>query len=61
MSAFFNPVVQGCFGNPEVFGDLGDRSFVFPADRHDIAAELGGKGLAMLNILAARNESLQVR
>lgn len=58
---FLEPVVQGCFGNPEVFGDLRDRGFVLPSNGDHVAAELGRERLGHVNILAARNESSQVR
>jgi hypothetical protein len=32
------------FGDPEVLGDLVERSFSFPSDSDDLATVLGGKG-----------------
>ena len=34
------PVIQGCFGVPEVFGDLRDRSFGLPCNRDHVTSEL---------------------
>jgi hypothetical protein len=58
MSACLSQLGRGCFGNPEVFGHLRARGFVPPHNcDHAAAGERVGKGLGMLNIRAARNES----
>lgn len=55
------PVVQGCFGDPEVFGDLRDWGFVLPCHGDYVPTELSGERLRHVNILAARTKSSQVR
>jgi hypothetical protein len=44
---FLKRVVQGCFGNPEVFGDLRDRGFVLRATATTSRRNPAGKGLGM--------------
>src|ERR1019366_112519 len=44
MSSFFEPGVQGCFGDPEVLGHLADRCFPFTGHGDNVTVELGGKG-----------------
>jgi hypothetical protein len=55
------PVVQSCFGNPKVFGDLRDWGFMLPCHGDHVTAELSGERLRLVNSLAARSKSSQVR
>src|ERR1039457_6906135 len=38
------PIVQGCFGDPEVLGNLVEPCFPFTGDSDNVTMELGGKG-----------------
>ena len=55
------PVVQAAFGDPEVLGDLVQRSLALAGDCHDVVAELLGIGLGHDRHPSSEDESSQVR